>query len=213
MRTLRPLALIALSLCFYPHKIICNRENKSAAAQAITSILVDYLAKVSWTVDIIYFGKKSGISENLVESVIKHGVEPSVIQVYKGGNSPWKIKLNHSSILAFDSLRNLRDAANNIIWSSDPRVRAQHLVSVPNITFDDFKTIKIHPNLSSVWTFSWTRTINRSCWCIITCTLQQRANGVKWTFSTFFENQGCSGITRISTRTCTETWMDAHSLC
>lgn len=125
--------LVVQSYCF---------ASKSFKQQAIAEIIVD-LFKHSYTVDIITHGDKFGDIGKLIDSVLQHVNDSSVIQVLKcDGDDPWKLQLNTSSVLIFDSPQGFEEIAERIIWQTNPEVRHQHLVSVTGLTFDDLKTLK-----------------------------------------------------------------------
>lgn len=119
--------------------VLCHTQNDSAAPLAIASIL-SYLAKNSWTVDIIFCGDSDTSSGRLADSILRQSTQASAVQVSKCDK--WKFSLNTSSILLFDSLTRFREIAPQIIWQNDPKVCFKHLVSVPNMTVGDLETVR-----------------------------------------------------------------------
>lgn len=107
------------------------------------SILSEYLSNNSNSIDLIHFGVKSGKSEVLLTEVLSIKTDSTAIKVSKCGKEyPWKINLNISSILTFDSVKNFEEFRDKIVWQTNKATRHQHFVHIPNVTIDDLENIQ-----------------------------------------------------------------------
>lgn len=132
-------ALKLLIAFFVLKEIYCESYSKvdSVASYAINSILSKYFSEKSPKVDLIYFGKR----ESLVTKILRNKNDSTAIKVSKSAEeSPFKIRLNISSILLFDSAQTFR--RQTIVWQTDKTVRHRHLVHIPNSDVDDLWHIK-----------------------------------------------------------------------
>ena len=132
---------LALFLLFYHlHPVVVEKAQTSKIAYAVYIILEQYLAKNSWTVDLIGFGVGNGESQNLINKILQINNNSVSLSVSVGGaQRPWKNRLNTSSILTFDSLQDFEKVRDNITWQSHTSKRFQHLVNIPNVTIADLE--------------------------------------------------------------------------
>lgn len=118
---------------------------------AISSILDEYFSKTSWTTDVISFGEKNGLSENIVAKVLLVKNESSVIKVSQNVfDKSGGIRLNTSSILLFDSLEEFEKLKKRIDWQANIEKRTQHLVFVPSIKTKQLKSFQNDFSIDSV---------------------------------------------------------------
>lgn len=119
-------------------------KTKSVVSNAISSSLNEYSKKNSFVdVDLIFFGVKSGKSENLVSEILCTKSYLNVLNLSKvSPETPWKNNLNKSSILIFDSVKNFEIFRDKIVWQTNNATRHQHLVHIPNVTIDDLEKIQ-----------------------------------------------------------------------
>lgn len=135
-----------LALSFLHYCGSKNHERKSILPQAISSILVDYFANNSRTVDIIIHRNNSQNNERLVDMIPRLSNGRAVIQVSRTGVR--KLQLNTSSILLFDSPQSFREIYRGITWQSDKKRRHRHLVQISNLSSSELKNIHFEDGFS-----------------------------------------------------------------
>ena len=113
-------------------------QNNKIISSAINEIFVEYFAKDLAKVDIVYYGNKTGPSEDLIEEVLLHKTDSVSVQVSKGGTeNAWRNQLNISSLLVFDSADIFKESFKHIKWLSNKRRHYRHLVYSPNLKVSD----------------------------------------------------------------------------
>lgn len=138
-----------LFLLFYFDQV-SRKNSETAGVAAIRSILKEFFAKSTQKVDLVHFGAKFGVSENLVDKVMRSKDDSISFKVIKwevGAQQVLKLKI--SSLLVFDSHESFRKASENLIWASDPKVRHKHLVYFPGARVIDLSNLAFQSTTST----------------------------------------------------------------
>lgn len=128
----------ALNLFVHLLVVFKPADAQALASLAINSILNNHFANDEPKVDVIYFGKKGGTSETMMDEILKYKSNSVSVKVSKGGKEyPWMSQLNVSSITIFDSPKIFKETVQDIKWLSNPQRRHKHLVYAPKLTAKD----------------------------------------------------------------------------
>lgn len=112
-------------------------KRKSLVPYAINSILAEYFAKESPSVNVIHYGNKDEHSQIIISEISRNKIETISIRVLKSGTvNSEENHLNAPSLRIFDSPHNFRENAKNIKWFNKVK-RPKLLVLLPNGNFKD----------------------------------------------------------------------------
>ena len=122
-----------------------GKQQGSVISSAINGIIDKHFATLKATypgrIKIVWFGDETKELEALMTKLMKVRnsnikIEVESVKLEKFSEEE-KFKIKFSSIVFFDTVQRFNDNARKIMWTSDPKIRSQHVVYVPKLTIDD----------------------------------------------------------------------------
>lgn len=127
---------------FLVQQVSC-KDFSSLLSRAIDGILLEFFAKVSAKIDVVYLNDKRSLqSEEVIKNILSNNNDSLTFNVTKLDSVKSNIKLNASSVVVFGSAESFRKMYNKIVWQTNPKERHQHLVSFPGAKLSDLENIQ-----------------------------------------------------------------------